>query len=87
MTPSFDDVKKGERLLGYFALCYFGLFCVFCVSSFVFLHVLVFDLVDMYYEPLLYMDMCFIMAVMFYGICDYYLIQFVWRLVVLDGWR
>ena len=26
MTPSFDDVKKGERLMGYFALCfYFGI--------------------------------------------------------------
>ena len=29
------------------------------LGYFVFLHVLVFDLVDMYYEPLLYMDMCF----------------------------
>ena len=43
MTPSFDDVKKGERLLGYFAYVILGYF--------VFLHVLVFDLVDMYYEP------------------------------------
>ena len=51
MTPSFDDVKRGRN--------FWAILLYVILGYFVFLHVLVFDLVDMYNEPLLYMDMCF----------------------------
>ena len=67
------------------------------LGYFVFLHVLVFDLVDMYYEPLFIYGHVFLLwqfCSMAYVIdcdlclCFYYLIHLFWRLEdLLVGWR